>query len=99
MLPRSCKLLENVMGTVRMNTNAPHFTKNEAALAIFSSSCSLHDGLMYSRYILRENRLATAIDIIAAGTSAHITIAAKANPANHAGKNLVNSAGTMPLVW
>ena len=48
----------------------------------------------YSRQMLRVNRLAAAIDIIAAGTNAPMAIAAKQNPANHEGKIFRNNAGT-----
>ena len=40
------------------------------------------------------NRLAQAIDMTAAGTSAPIAIAAKATPTNHEGNDERNSAGT-----
>ncbi len=43
--------------------------------------------------MLRLNVLAAAIDMIAAGTSAPIAIAAKATPANHAGNMSSNSCG------
>ena len=44
--------------------------------------------------MLRVHRLAAAIDMIAAGTSAPITIAANATPANHGGNSFSNSCGT-----
>src|SRR6476659_8096373 len=44
--------------------------------------------------MLRVKVLAAAIDMIAAGTSAPIAIAAKATPANHEGKKSSNSCGT-----
>src|SRR6476469_1599385 len=44
--------------------------------------------------MFRVNVLAAAIDMMAAGTSAPIAIAAKATPANHAGKESSNSCGT-----
>ncbi len=44
--------------------------------------------------MLRVNRLAAAIDMIAAGTSAPMTIAAKPMPANQLGKMCSNSSGT-----
>ena len=43
--------------------------------------------------MLRVNVLAAAIDMIAAGTSAPIAIAAKATPANQLGKESSNSCG------
>src|SRR6476660_1095879 len=44
--------------------------------------------------MLRVHRFAAAIDMIAAGTSAPITIAAKATPANQAGNSFSKSCGT-----
>ena len=44
--------------------------------------------------MLRVNRFAAAIDMIAAGTSAPIPIAAKQTPANHDGKIWSNNRGT-----
>src|SRR4051795_387757 len=44
--------------------------------------------------MLRVNVLAAAIDMIAAGTSAPIAIAAKATPVNHDGKKSSKSCGT-----
>src|SRR5690242_13534871 len=44
--------------------------------------------------MLRVHKLAAAIDMIAAGTSAPITIAAYATPATHDGNSFSNSWGT-----
>jgi hypothetical protein len=44
--------------------------------------------------MFRVKRLAAAIDMIAAGTSAPMPIAAKATPANHDGNTCSSSAGT-----
>ena len=44
--------------------------------------------------MLRVHRFAAAIDMIAAGTSAPIAIAAKATPANQSGNSFSNSCGT-----
>src|SRR6478752_3040127 len=44
--------------------------------------------------MLRVQRFAAAIDMIAAGTSAPMTIAAKATPANHGENSFSNSCGT-----
>ena len=53
--------------------------------------------------MLRVNRFAAAIDMIAAGTSAPIATAAKATPANQDGNTASNSAGTaccaLPPRW
>ena len=48
--------------------------------------------------MLRVNRFAAAIDMIAAGTSAPMPIAANATPANQAGNTWSNSSGTMVLL-
>ena len=45
--------------------------------------------------MLRVNRFAAAIDMIAAGTSAPIAIAANATPANQDGNMSSNSSGTI----
>ena len=47
--------------------------------------------------MLRVNRFAAAIDMIAAGTSAPMPIAANAMPANQSGNILSNSSGTTVL--
>src|SRR3954449_6285016 len=44
--------------------------------------------------MLRVHRFAAAIDMIAAGTSAPMTIAANATPANHGENSFSNSWGT-----
>src|SRR4051794_24087944 len=44
--------------------------------------------------MLRVQRFAAAIDMIAAGTSAPMTMAAYATPANHDGNSFSNSCGT-----
>ncbi len=44
--------------------------------------------------MLRVNRFAAAIDMMAAGTRAPIATAAKATPANQSGNILSNSSGT-----
>src|SRR3954454_4073351 len=48
--------------------------------------------------MLRLKRLAAAIDMIEAGTSAPIAIAAKAKPANQPGKSCAKRAGTAELL-
>ena len=47
--------------------------------------------------MLRVNRFAAAIDMIAAGTSAPMPIAANATPANQSGNIWSNSSGTIVL--
>ena len=51
-----------------------------------------------SPHTLRVNRLAAAIDMIAAGTSAPIAMAERQKPANHSGNILRNRSGTTELV-
>ena len=48
--------------------------------------------------MLRVNRFAAAIDMIAAGTSAPMAMAAKAMPANQLGNIWSNSSGTIVLL-
>ncbi len=48
--------------------------------------------------MLRVNRFAAAIDMMAAGTSAPMPTAANATPANHAGNFSSNSSGTTVLL-
>ena len=48
--------------------------------------------------MLRVNRLAAAIDMIAAGTRAPMPTAANAMPANQSGNSLSNSSGTTVLL-
>ncbi len=48
--------------------------------------------------MLRVNRLAAAMDIIADGTSAPMTMVANATPANQCGKTCSNSSGMIVLV-
>jgi hypothetical protein len=47
--------------------------------------------------MLRANRLAAAIDMTEAGTSAPMAMAANANPWNQPGKSCENSPGTALL--
>src|SRR6478609_9074195 len=49
--------------------------------------------------MLRVNVLAAALDMMAAGTSAPIAIAANATPANHEGKKASKSCGTTSWAW
>src|SRR5438552_16096103 len=81
-----------------MKSKAPNFTTNEAHLATAASSRSLAFFLKYSLYIFLVNRLAAAMDIMEAGTSAPIAIAANAKPANQDGKKALISPGTAPLL-
>src|ERR1035437_1382414 len=75
----------SVVGSTRMNTSAATLTSSETTLLTLASSRWLIWGWMYSRQMLRLNRLAAAIDITAAGTSAPTAMAAKATPVNQLG--------------
>ena len=77
-----------------MNTNAPSFTPRETTLATADSRAGFMPGSMKVFQIFRVKRLAAPIDMMAAGTSAPIAIAAKLNPMNQAGKILMNRVGT-----
>src|SRR5579863_607487 len=80
-----------------MKSTAPNFSTSEAHLATLDSARSEAFGLMYSLKMLRVNRLAAAMDITEAGTSAPIEMAAKAKPANQLGNSALMSAGTAPF--
>src|SRR6266566_185554 len=81
-----------------IKSRAPNFTINEAHLATCDSSRSLAFFLKYSLYTFLVNRLAAAMDMTEAGTSAPIEMAANAKPANQDGKEALISAGTAPLL-
>src|SRR5579859_2335771 len=73
---------------------APNFITSEAHLATLDSARSDAFGEIYSLKMLRVKRLAAAMDITEAGTSAPIEMAAKAKPANQLGNCALMSAGT-----
>ncbi len=77
-----------------MNTTAPTFTSSDTSFATLVSCSGVMFVFTNSRCTLRVYRLAAAIDMIAAGTSAPMPIAANATPTNHDGKKCRNSAGT-----
>src|SRR5580700_2729406 len=81
-----------------MKKSAPALTKIETILATRDSRAGGQLGSKYSFQMLRVKRLALAIDMIAAGTSAPMAIAAKAMPTNQDGNILRNSAGTAKLL-
>src|SRR5690242_21345510 len=92
--PRSCRSIANLVGRYSTASSAPNFTSNEMFLAI-RDSCAFDNWLLtYGRQMLRVNRLAAPIDMIAAGTSAPSAIAAKQKPANQGGKLALINAGT-----
>src|SRR5919199_1669480 len=74
------------MPTSQPNSSAPTFTNSDATLATADSCSGVESGRTYSVQMLRVNRLAAAIDITAAGTSAPMAIAANAKPSNQLGK-------------
>src|ERR1700694_923211 len=92
--PNNWKLMAYWVGRNTMNSSAPALTTSEVNLAICDSSRSLMFGRTYSRQMLRVNRLAAAIDMIEAGTSAPMAIAAKAKPTNQDGNICTNRPGT-----
>jgi len=67
---------------------------SDTIFAICDSSRSERSERTNSFQTLRVNRLAAAMDITAAGTSAPMAIAAKATPRNQEGNMSTNSAGT-----
>src|SRR3569833_3484491 len=77
-----------------MKNSAPAFTTSDTIFATCASPLPETFGLTYSFQMLRVNKLAQAIDMIAAGTSAPIAIAANATPTNQSGNACTNSAGT-----
>src|SRR6476646_4461015 len=81
----------------RMNTTAPIFTTSDTILAMVASCGSAQSGRRNSLYRFRVKRLAQAMDMIAAGTSAPMAMLAKATPTNQDGKDARNSAGTAKL--
>src|SRR5581483_5034742 len=86
MPPSSCRLIAFWVFIPSTNASAPNLTTSEAILETVASSCGVAFGRMKSRQMLRVNRLAAAMDMIAAGTSAPMAIAANATPANQLGK-------------
>jgi hypothetical protein len=80
-----------------MKASAPTFTNSDTSLAIAASWAGLTSRFTYSRQMLRVNRLAAAIDMIAAGTSAPMPTAAYAMPVNQSGNMRSNSTGTTVL--
>ena len=74
--PSSCRLIENVLFSASTKASAPTFMTSEASRATRVSSAGVAFGRRSSLYTLRVNRFAVAIDMMAAGTSAPMTIAA-----------------------
>src|SRR5213079_2415483 len=93
MPPSSCRLMEKVLGSSIANSSAPTLTVSEAHCETLVCRRGLAEGLKNSLKMLRVNRLAAAIDMIAAGTSAPMTMAAKAIPVNQLGNRCWNRYG------
>ena len=74
--------MANVCGSSTAKYSAPSLTTSEAHCATLVCSLGLASGLKNSVNMLRVNRFAAAMAMIAAGTSAPMMIAAKATPAN-----------------
>src|SRR5437879_701683 len=92
--PKSWRLMAYCRGKNATKASAPALTISDANLAVFASSCGEASGRKYSRYTLRVKRLAAAIDMIDAGTSAPMATAANAMPTNQDGNIWRNNAGT-----
>src|SRR5262249_42288025 len=85
------------VGRNSTNKRPATLSMRESSLARRASSRCDKFFQRYSRQMLRVNRLAAAIDMMAAGTSAPTAMAAKQNPANHDGNIFTNKAGTTKL--
>ena len=94
MPPSNCRLMENVLGSVSANTSAPTLTVSETHCETCVWSLGVASGLKNSLKMLRVNRLAAAMAMIAAGTSAPMMMAPKAMPANQLGNMCWNRYGT-----
>src|ERR1700729_3518678 len=92
--PSNCRSIANCVGRKMMNTSAPSFTASDTTFALVASCDGVMLGWTSGFHKLRVKRLAEPIDMMAAGTSALIAIAAAAKPTNHDGNNLRNSTGT-----
>src|SRR6185437_13618503 len=92
--PSNCRSIAYCVGRNMMNSSAPNFTTSETIFAVEASPAGEIFGDTSGRHRLRVNRFAAPIDMIAAGTSALIAIAAAAKPTNHAGNSVPNNAGT-----
>src|SRR5581483_2119083 len=99
MPPRSCRLIAFWVFIPRTNASAPNLTTSEAIFDTVASSAGVAAGRKNSRQMLRVNRLAAAIDMIAAGTSAPMATAANATPANQLGKTSRKRSGAASLLF
>src|SRR5689334_2111685 len=94
MPPSSCRLMEKVLGSPIANSSAPILTVSDAHCETRVCKRLSAAGWRNSLKMLRVNRLAAAMDMIAAGTSAPMTMAAKATPVNQLGNRCWNRYGT-----
>src|SRR5215469_12222983 len=94
MPPSSCRLIENFGLSASTKTSAPTLTSSDTNWATLVSWAGLALGLTNALKMLRVNRFAAAIDMIAAGTSAPIAMAAYPTPANQGGNIFWNRNGT-----
>src|SRR5919112_2505445 len=92
--PSSWKSIAYLTGARMMISSAPTLTTSEVSLATRASSAWSASRWTYSFQMLRVNRLAAAIDMTAAGTSAPMAMAPNAMPTNQDGKTLRNRSGT-----
>ncbi len=86
--------MENVCGSSTANTSAPILTTSDAHCDILVCRAGLASGLKNSLKMLRVNRFAAAIAMIAAGTRAPMMMPANAMPANQLGNMCWNRYGT-----
>ena len=86
--------MEKVCGSSTANTSAPNLTTSDAHCDIRVSSAGLASGLKNSLKMLRVNKFAAAIAMIAAGTRAPMMMPAKAIPVNQLGNMCWNRYGT-----
>src|ERR1700684_2825443 len=94
MPPSSWRLMAKVCGSSTAKYSAPSLTTSDAHLATRVSSAGLASGLKNSLKMLRLNRLAAAMDMIAAGTKAPMMMPEKAIPVNQLGSMCWNRYGT-----
>src|ERR1700730_19180504 len=87
----------SVVGITRMNTSAPTLTSSDAIFEMLASVLGEASLWMYSFQMLRLKRLAAAIHITEAGTSAPMAMAAKATPVNQLGNIDWKRSGTALL--
>src|SRR5881275_2670277 len=80
-----------------MMSNAPTLTSSDTTFATAASRAGVVSRPTSGHQMLRVNKFAAAIDMMAAGTNAPIATAANATPANHDGNMSRNNIGTARL--